>query len=308
MYIIIFLIVFSFISYGIYMMMEYTEEDVLQERLLKISNKTNLLEEKRKRKAVINQLINEISAPLANIVSKKSINLKPFKQMLLEAGLPSSDEDAYKLMAKKIIFIVIGVVVAIFIVIIGKVDILYKLITFIVCPLTFYRLPDIKIKAIIKKKNDEIQYNLPDALDLLTVCVEAGLGLDAALGRVSQEITRTAPLLARELGRVSKDILSGVSRQEAFRSLAIRNSVQDVKAFTSLLIQTDKLGTSIANSLRVYSDTVRTRRRQRAETLAAQAGIKMTIPLVLFVLPSMFVILLAPAAITLIQNFKGMNH
>jgi len=139
----------------------------------------------------------------------------------------------------------------------------------------------------------------------LTVCVEAGLGLDLALTRVAQEQSRTSPVMARELARVSKDIQAGISRQEAFRNLSNRNNVPDLKTFVALLIQTDKLGTSIAQSLRVYSDTVRTKRRQRVETLAAKASVKMIIPLVLFILPSMFVVILAPAIINLVKNFKS---
>ncbi|MFH0703308.1 MAG: type II secretion system F family protein [bacterium] len=142
---------------------------------------------------------------------------------------------------------------------------------------------------------------------MLTICVEAGLGLDAALTRVAQEQKRTSPILAKEFGRVSKDILSGISRQEAFRHLAMRNNVADLKSLVALLIQTDKLGTSVAQSLRIYSDTVRTRRRQRIETIAAKASVKMVIPLVLFILPAMFIIILTPAALSLIQNFTGAN-
>jgi len=243
--------------------------------------------------------------PIVNKVMETRINIKSLKQMMMEAGRSYEDRDVYVFTAKKILLAGIFLLLSIFMVLFLASTPVMKL---SICILAFsvgYILPDFKLKSEIRKKKEEIMYNLPDALDLLTVCVEAGLGLDAALIKVSQEQSRTAPILARELGRVSKDILAGMSRQEAFRNLALRNNVDDLKSFVALLIQTDKLGTSISQSLRVYSDTIRTKRRQRVESLAAQASVKMVFPLVLFILPAMFIVLLAPAAISLFNNFAN---
>ena len=140
---------------------------------------------------------------------------------------------------------------------------------------------------------------------MLTVCVEAGLGLDSAISRVAQEQRNSAPILSQELERVSKEVLSGIPRSDAFRNLLKRNSSEELRSFVSLLIQSDKFGTSIAQSLRVYSETVRVKRRQKAEELASKAGVKMSIPLILFILPATFIVILAPAAISMISLFSS---
>ncbi len=293
----------------IYLFMDLEEEDdILERRLKSLSQHKELASvEKVNKESYFKKRAGELVAPIVNALTKKRQKVNTVKQLLIQAGRPSTDEDVVKLITQKVLYGIIGFVFALAIYSIGGLDAMMATILFIATPLTLYRLPEMKLKNYIKHKETEISYNLPDALDLLTVCVEAGLGLDAALFRVSQEQMRTCPILATELGRVSKDILAGVPRQEAFRNLANRNNVEDLRSLTSLLIQTDKLGTSIAQSLKVYSDTVRTRRRQKAEALAAKASVKMVIPLVLFILPSMFTVLLTPAFISLMDNFQNMS-
>jgi tight adherence protein C len=224
----------------------------------------------------------------------------------MTSGRPFSDDDILKFKATQMFAGVVGAIIGLVLgLILFRINIQMLFLLSIVCGFIGFIFPKIRLRMITKRRYAEIAYNLPDSLDLLVVCVEAGLGLDAALTRVATEQMRTAPVLAREFGRVSKEILAGIPRQEAFRNLAIRNNVDDLKSFVALLVQTDKLGTSIAQSLRVYADTVRTKRRQKAEKLAAEASVKMVIPLVLFILPSMFVVLLGPAILNLIEQFAG---
>ena len=306
------ILMIGLLSYLVYSLMDEPEEDHLQERLKKfaVSRPKNDEDEEQKEeeeKVDLKQALFKLFEPLIYKILEKKKDSKSMKQMLLQAGMPSSDEDVFKFVAQKVVYGATGLLIALFLTIIGKTDPNLKLQLCIIAPLACYKLPDFKIKRLAKQRSEEIIYNLPDALDLLTVCVEAGLGLDAAMTRVSQEVSRTSPILAKELGRVSKDILAGVPRHEAFRNLSARNPVQDLQTFAALLIQTDKLGTSISQSLRVYSDTTRTKRRQRVEALASKASVKMVIPLVLFILPAMFVVLLAPAAINLMNNFNGTN-
>lgn len=300
------IILITSLSYLIYLLLGGSDEELLKKRLKSLSQAENKTE-KNNEKSPIKQVILDLFEPVISGLMKKQKNVKTMKQMLLEAGMSSGDEDVFKFMTKKILFAVSGLLIALFLLIAGKTDASLKFQILFIVPFACYKLPDFSIKTMIKKRNEEITYSLPDALDLLTVCVEAGLGLDAALTRVAQEYLKTSPILAKELGRVSKDILAGVPRQEAFRNFSARNNVDEVKSFAALLIQTDKLGTSISQSLRVYSDTVRTKRRQRVEKLSAQASVKMIIPLVLFILPAMFVVLLGPAAINLMNNFKNMK-
>ncbi len=153
-----------------------------------------------------------------------------------------------------------------------------------------------------RARQRDIQRALPDALDLLVVCVEAGLALNQALVRVATEIKHVSRLTSEELTLVNLEIRAGVPRDEALRGLGERTGVADLRSLVAMLIQTDRFGTSIAQALRVHSDTVRTKRRQRAEEAAAKTTIKLIFPLVLFVLPALFVVILGPALITIYRT------
>jgi tight adherence protein C len=144
-----------------------------------------------------------------------------------------------------------------------------------------------------------IERGLPDALDLLVTCVEAGLGLDAALQRVSQEIRLPWPVLGRELHETFLEAKAGIPRVEAFRRLAHRTGVPDLKSLAATLTQTELFGTSVALALRVQAEGMRTRRMQRAEERAAYVGVKMTVPLILFILPAMVAIVIGPAIVNI---------
>jgi len=160
----------------------------------------------------------------------------------------------------------------------------------------FY-LPSAFVTMKQKSRQLEILSALPDALDLLVVCVEAGLGIAAAIQRVADEIEIASPELSGELALVNQEMLAGVARFDAMRGLARRTGVDDLYALVAMLIQTDKLGTSVADALRAHAQSMRTRRRQRAELLARQAGAKLAFPLVLLILPALMVVILGPAAI-----------
>jgi len=300
-----FIIIVILLFYLLYVFFLNDDNDLLERRLMKFSQpKEDFKHEDESKKIDIRQAFAELLKPLIAGSLKKG-KQKTLKQLLLEAGLPSEDEEVFKFIAYKIFFAVFGLIMGFIIAISIKLSMEIRFIICLITPITCYIMPDVRLKRVIKNRADEITYNLPDALDLLTVCVEAGLGLDAALTKVAQEQTRSAPILAKELGRVSKDIQAGIFRQEAFRNLVNRNNVPDLKTFVALLIQTDKLGTSIGQSLRTYSDTIRTKRRQRVETLAQQASVKMVIPLILFILPVIMLVLLGPAFMNLVKGIKG---
>jgi tight adherence protein C len=165
-----------------------------------------------------------------------------------------------------------------------------------------YILPGFILKRIIKRRQQRIRLSLPDALDLTIICVEAGLGIDQALQRVSQELNHVHKDLCEEFTLLNLEIRAGKSRMDALRNLAERTAVDDLRALVAVLVQTDRFGTSIAQALRVHSDSLRTERRQRAEEQAAKTTIKMVPVLVFFVFPSMFFVSLGPAAIILIRN------
>jgi tight adherence protein C len=168
--------------------------------------------------------------------------------------------------------------------------------------LGFY-LPNLWMKMRISSRKEKIQRGIPDALDLMVVCVEAGTGLDAALNRTAEEMKKTNSVLAEELSLVNLEIRAGKPKQEALKNLAWRTDLEDLSNLTTILIQTEKFGTSIAQALRVHSDFMRTKRFQRAEEMAQKMPIKMIIPLALFILPMFFLITLGPAIFMFIKYF-----
>ena len=160
-----------------------------------------------------------------------------------------------------------------------------------------YILPGMILARLAKRRAHRIRLSLADMLDLLVVSVEAGLGLDQALTRVGQELAFAYPELADELRLINLELRAGKPRAEAMRNLADRTGVDDLSSLVTMLIQTDKFGTSVAQSLRVYSETLRTKRRQRAEEAAAKTGVKMVFPLVLCIFPAIWIVTIGPAAI-----------
>jgi tight adherence protein C len=163
-----------------------------------------------------------------------------------------------------------------------------------------YIFPGMVLARLAKRRAHKIRLSLADALDLLVVSVEAGLGLDQALTRVGQELAFAYPDLSDELRLVNLELRAGKARSDALRNLADRTGVDDLSSLVTMLIQTDKFGTSVAQSLRVYSDTLRTKRRQRAEEAAAKTGVKMVFPLVFCIFPAIWVVTIGPAAIKFI--------
>jgi tight adherence protein C len=170
-----------------------------------------------------------------------------------------------------------------------------------------YVLPGMVLARKAKKRQHRIRLSLADALDLLVVSVEAGLGLDQALARVAAELAFAHPDLSSELRLVNLELLAGKGRAEALRNLAERTGVDDLSSLVAMLVQTDKFGTSVAHSLRVFSETLRTKRRQRAEEAAAKTGVKMVFPLVVCIFPSIWIVTIGPAAIRFIEVLGPMG-
>jgi tight adherence protein C len=164
-----------------------------------------------------------------------------------------------------------------------------------------YVLPSVMVGRRVKQRQKEMQKALPDALDMLVVSVEAGLGLNQAMMRVSEEIDRISPVLSEQLSLVNLEIRAGTARDEALRNLADRTGLADIASLVGMLIQTDRFGTSVAQALRVHADTMRTKRRQRAEEAAAKTTIKMIFPLVFCIFPALFVVILGPAVIEIMH-------
>ena len=175
----------------------------------------------------------------------------------------------------------------------------------LLCGLTAFGffLPRFLLKRKLKERQLRIRLGLPDALDLTVICVEAGLALDQAMMRVGEDLRTSHPELSGEFHLFDLEIRAGKPRVEALRNLAERTGVDDIRSLVATLIQTDRFGTSVAQALRVHSDSLRTERRQRAEEQAAKTTVKMIIPLVLFVMPSLIFVTVGPAVIQLLHIF-----
>lgn len=176
-------------------------------------------------------------------------------------------------------------------------------------PVAFmFFLPDLVVAYLGSRRKQAIFLGLPDALDLMVVCVEAGLALDHAMRKVTEEMKKSMPVIAEEFGLCNLHLQMGRSRQQVLQDLGHRSGVDDLRALSSILIQADKFGSSIAQALRVQSEAMRTRRRQLAEEKAAKTAVKLIFPLVLFIFPGIFVVLVGPAAIRMMNEmFPIMN-
>ncbi|MCK5483728.1 MAG: type II secretion system F family protein, partial [Gemmatimonadetes bacterium] len=235
-------------------------------------------------------------------VSSGRKDLFETRQKLIRAGYRSQDAVPiyYSL---RVLSLVVGAIV-----IISMVPALQGrnlLIWVVAGGLVFWMLPAGVLRRKIRLRQKEIQIALPDALDMLVICVEAGLGLNQALVRVSEEVETMSSVLSEELQIVNLEMRAGTPREDALRNLGERTDVPDLRALATMLIQTDRFGTSIAQALRVHSDTLRTKRRQRAEEAAAKTTIKMVPPLVFFIFPAIFVVVLGPAMLHLMNELGG---
>lgn len=166
----------------------------------------------------------------------------------------------------------------------------------------FFYLPELGLMIVSKMRRDKIFLGLPDALDLLVVCVEAGLGLDQAMRKVAEEMMKSNPVIATEFKLSNMQLQMGRTREEVLTELGARNGVDDLRALATIIVQADKFGSSIAGALRVQSDAMRTKRRHIAEEKAAKTAVKLIFPLVLFIFPGIFVVLVGPAAITMVNE------
>jgi len=174
---------------------------------------------------------------------------------------------------------------------------------FLIAVVVGFFAPDFWLARAIQKRRDEISLSLPNALDLLAICIEAGLGLDQAILKVATELKISHPALSQELLQITLEQRAGNPRVAAWRKMAERAGSESVRSFVNMLVQTERFGTSISKSLAVFSDALRTQRRQQAEENAAKTTIKLVLPLVFFIMPSVFVVTIAPAVLTIMKSF-----
>lgn len=281
-------VAFFFIAIG---MGRGRREEEIAERLAQFAERPLTLEEielqKPFRERVIAPLVNKISTAISRRMPRQT--MERLRQQLEMAGNPGNLQPGAFLVLQWVTTVLLGVLGFV----IFRRQPLNKLILLVLALALFgYFLPRLWLNRRIQARQKAIVKALPDAIDLLTISVEAGLGFDLALQRVVEKWNND---LSREFARVLSDIRLGKSRREALRDLVARTGVPDLSTFIAAVIQAEQLGVSIAKILRVQSDQLRVRRRQRAEELAHQAPVKMLFPLVFLIFPSMFVVILGPA-------------
>lgn len=296
----VFIVVSMFITAMMY------KENPVRDRLMALKD-NNDPTSSRSRKEVFDELKETLitfSGPISRKLYGKNIKFqKEAKAFLTEAGMPDSDIAVWRFLSVQVAC-AISLGAALF-----PISFLYtQSLSINVAALVFglvigRQLPQRILKAKAKKRKTEIKFKLPDALDLMVVCVEAGLGLDATISRVGEDIEAIAPEISYEFKRLNRELNAGISRMESFQNLGARAGVDELKALCALIVQSDKLGTSIAETLRIYADDMRVRRRQQAEELAAKASIKITFPLVLLIFPPLFIVLLGPSALNALKQF-----
>jgi len=176
------------------------------------------------------------------------------------------------------------------------------ILVFIILAAGGFYAPDFWLQFKTMKRREEFFRGLPDALDLMVVCVEAGMGLDATINRVGDEMALSNKVISDEFNLINLELRAGKQREDALRNLSHRTDLEDVRALVTMLIQTEKFGTSIAKSLRVFADAFRSKRFLKAEEIAAKMPIKLIFPLILFIFPSIFIVTVGPGAIRIYQN------
>ncbi|HYJ47323.1 MAG TPA: type II secretion system F family protein [Pyrinomonadaceae bacterium] len=251
------------------------------------------------------ELAEKIAAPLNRLVPPSAAEAKKLQKLLMHAGFRGPNAPIiYRAVQLTSLVMFPGAVAITFAFLAWplKSALLWFLAAFIIG----FFLPRFVLDQMIKGRKMRVRWGLADALDLMVVSIEAGLGLNAAMLRVSDELKDVHPDISEEFELANLEIKVGRERDEALRNLAERTGVDDLRSLVAMLIQADKFGTSIARAVRVYSDSLRTKRRQRAEQAAQKAAVKLLFPLACFLFPTLFIAILGPAILTLIDTLGNM--
>ncbi|MGH9379454.1 MAG: type II secretion system F family protein [Thermoanaerobaculia bacterium] len=257
----------------------------------------------RRRRLKRRERIETLLSGLGERVSRKRVRQPLLRRQLRQAGYRSPKAPAL-FMAIRLLLAVGLYAIAAFFVSFTEVEASTRLLILVMGGLLGWMLPFLVLKRKIRERARALQRGLADAVDLLVVCVEAGLGLNQALIRVAEEMERVSPEISEELETVVLEMRAGTPREVALQNLAERTALQDIRSWVGMMVQTERFGTSIADSLRVHSDSMRTKRRQRAEEAAAKLTVKLLIPLVVFVFPALLVVIFGPAVL-LLKEFMG---
>ena len=251
------------------------------------------------------ELAERLASPLMRLAPPSAAEAKKLQKQLMQAGFRSDNAPIFYRALQLAALFGFPLTVTVGCALLGKpLDsmLLWILSSFV----AGFFLPRYLLKRLIKSRQQRVRWGLADALDLMVVSVEAGLGLNAAMLKVSSELKEVHPDISDEFELANLEIRVGRDREEALRNLAERTGVDDLHSLVAMLIQTDRFGTSVARAIRVFSDSLRTKRRQRAEQAAQKAAVKLLFPLACFLFPTLFIALMGPAVLQLIDTFGQM--
>ncbi|GGH50816.1 hypothetical protein GCM10010975_04010 [Comamonas phosphati] len=249
----------------------------------------------------------KLIGPFAHLSSPtEGMDATPLRLRFLNAGLRHAQAPLLYFGAKTLLPLVVALAVYSLLLASGTMDTSQLLLYPVVAALAACYLPNLVLRRMAAHRKREIFENFPDAADLMLVCVEAGMGLDAALGKVTEEIRIKSEALAEELHWTNLEMRAGSTREKALRNLAARTGVDEIHTFTAMLTQADRFGTSIGESLRVFSEDLRHKRQMRAEELAAKIPTKMLLPLVTCIFPAIMMVVLGPAIIRIVRTIMPM--
>jgi tight adherence protein C len=249
----------------------------------------------------------KIAGPFAKVsLPSGDWESSPLRIKFLNAGIRRDDARLIYFGAKTVLPILFAAAVYFAVRAVSQAAGMTLLLYVMVAALVGVYLPNLVLHIVAKSRRNEVFENFPDAADLMLICVEAGLGLDASLTRVADEMKRKSLALAEEIHLTNLEMRAGGTREKSLRNLALRTGVEEISTFASMLTQADKFGTSIGDSLRIFSDDLRHKRQVRAEEKAAKIPVKMLIPLVFCIFPSVIMVIMGPAVIQIIRTLLPM--
>lgn len=277
------------------MLWHLTEPDTTRRRLSEVVSGTPAPPSPHE--SVISDTPSRLARRVRSLVPKSPRNMTHIQRMLASAGFHS------EWAAIAFAAVQLSVPVLLFLIVIGTFGPGTPVFFGAIAAALSYYLPVLWLGGKIDARRREIRNGLPDATDLLIVCLEAGSGIDQSLARVAEELRIAYPALARELELIGSETRAGKQRMEAFKNFAERTKVDDVRSLVAMLVQTDRFGTSLGQALRTHADTSRTKRRQRAEERAAKLGVKLLFPLVFCLFPAFFTVVLGPSMVQIYRQF-----
>lgn len=299
----ILLIVFFVVVAVAYVVMNALVPGATQKRLQKVMGEQRLIENVDEETAPWVQKVVSLAGPLAKLsLPEEDWQNSPIRLRFINAGYRNKNAPVIYFGAKTMLalafpgFYLLGKGLGGF-----ESDFTNTLTTVLILAGLGYYLPNLILHRLVYVRQRELFENFPDALDLMTVCVEAGLGMDAAISRVGEEMAIKSPLTSEEFRLVGLELRAGASREQALRNLAMRTGLEEIDSLVAMLVQADRFGTSIAESLRVHSETLRTKRRLIAEEKAAKLAVKLLFPLIFTIFPSLLLVLLGPAFISIVR-------